>query len=91
MAILEGNDVIFMDEPSTGMDPSARRKLWKIIKEETVEKKKALLLTTHSMDEAENVCNRIGIMVRSFSHSFTFLLKNHYSLHYLHSFTFVFP
>jgi len=37
---MEGNEVIFLDEPSTGMDPNARRKLWAVIKEETILKNK---------------------------------------------------
>lgn len=53
--------VIFLDEPTTGLDPQSRQLLWKIVrsmKEEGV----TVVLTTHYMDEAENLCDRIGIM-----------------------------
>jgi ABC-2 type transport system ATP-binding protein len=54
-------DLLFLDEPTTGLDPQARRQLW-----ELVEKFKAagrtILLTTHYMDEAERLCDRVAIM-----------------------------
>jgi ABC-type multidrug transport system ATPase subunit len=62
VAMLTGYKIVFMDEPSTGMDPGARRSLWSVITEakgDTVEPK-CIVLTTHSMEEAEAVCNRIG-------------------------------
>ena len=53
--------VVYLDEPSTGLDPSARRTLWDVI---TVAKGdgKAIILTTHSMEEADALCDRVGIM-----------------------------
>jgi len=51
--------VIVPDEPSTGLDPKARRDLWAVLK--TASKTSSMLLTTHSMEEAENLCTRIGI------------------------------
>jgi len=63
LATIVGNSVIFLDEPSTGMDPGARRALWKVISLQTIHKGNTVVLTTHSMEEAESVCNRIGIMV----------------------------
>jgi ABC-type multidrug transport system ATPase subunit len=66
VAMLTGYKIVFMDEPSTGMDPGARRSLWSVITEakgDTVEPK-CIVLTTHSMEEAEAVCNRIAIMVK---------------------------
>jgi len=63
LSTIIGNCVIFLDEPSTGMDPGARRALWKIISLQTLQKGNTVVLTTHSMEEAESVCNRIGIMV----------------------------
>jgi ATP-binding cassette subfamily A (ABC1) protein 3 len=54
-------DIVVLDEPSTGCDPSMRRTLWEVIHQEQANK--GLILTTHSMDEADAVCNRIAIMV----------------------------
>jgi ABC-type multidrug transport system ATPase subunit len=53
--------VLFLDEPSTGMDPVARRHMWEVITE--VSEDKSVILTTHSMEECEALCTRIGIMV----------------------------
>lgn len=53
--------VVFLDEPSTGLDPASRRQLWKVIK--TAQKNAGIVLTTHSMEEAEELCGRIGIFV----------------------------
>lgn len=61
IAALTFNDVVILDEPSTGCDPSMRRTLWSVIKQEQASK--GLILTTHSMDEADAVCNRLAIMI----------------------------
>lgn len=53
--------VVYLDEPSTGLDPSSRRLLWEVIK--NARKNKAVVLTTHSMEEAEALCDRLGIFV----------------------------
>lgn len=53
--------VLFLDEPSTGMDPLARRNMWDVIT--AVAEDKSVVLTTHSMEECEALCTRIGIMV----------------------------
>ena len=56
--------LIFLDEPSTGMDPVARRFMWRVINSVATERKTcSIILTTHSMEEAEALCGRIGIMV----------------------------
>ena len=56
--------IVFLDEPSTGMDPVARRFMWDVIsKIATRDGKCAVILTTHSMEECEALCSRIGIMV----------------------------
>eukprot|EP01103_Thecamoeba_quadrilineata_P015557 TRINITY_DN4957_c0_g2_i1.p1 TRINITY_DN4957_c0_g2~~TRINITY_DN4957_c0_g2_i1.p1 ORF type:complete len:1851 (-),score=296.09 TRINITY_DN4957_c0_g2_i1:13-5565(-) len=58
---LVGNSaVVFLDEPTTGLDPSSRRQLWKIL--QRAKKGRAIVLTTHAMDEAELLCTRIGIL-----------------------------
>jgi ABC-2 type transport system ATP-binding protein len=53
--------IIFLDEPSTGLDPQARRNLWELIKQ-IKEKGTTVVLTTHFMDEAEFLCDRVAIM-----------------------------
>jgi len=58
-----GNKIIYLDEPSTGMDPGARRALWEVIAHQTTDRGNTVVLTTHSMEEAESVCNKIAIMV----------------------------
>ena len=56
--------IILLDEPSTGMDPEARRFMWSVIhKMSTKGRKSSVIMTTHSMDEAETLCKRMGIMV----------------------------
>jgi len=50
-----------LDEPTTGLDPQSRRQLWERI-EAIRERGHAVVLTTHSMEEAESVCDRIGII-----------------------------
>ncbi|CAD6342690.1 unnamed protein product [Miscanthus lutarioriparius] len=51
--------VVYLDEPSTGLDPASRSALWNALK--FAKKDKAIILTTHSMEEAEALCDRIGI------------------------------
>ena len=52
--------VVFLDEPSAGLDPLTRRGVWRILGR--ARRRRLLLLTTHSMDEAELLSNRIGIL-----------------------------
>ncbi len=53
--------IIFLDEPTTGLDPQARRNLWDLIKD-IRENGATVILTTHYMDEAEQLCDRIAIL-----------------------------
>ena len=53
--------VLFLDEPSTGLDPQARRHLWELVKGFKAEGR-TVLLTTHYMEEAEELCDRVAIM-----------------------------
>lgn len=53
--------VIFLDEPTTGLDPQSRRHLWGVIKR-IRDEGKTIVLTTHYMDEAEELCDRVAIM-----------------------------
>jgi ATP-binding cassette subfamily A (ABC1) protein 3 len=56
--------VVFLDEPSTGMDPVARRFMWNVISNiSTKRKHSAVILTTHSMEEAEALCTKAAIQV----------------------------
>ena len=54
-------DIIFLDEPTTGLDPQARRNLWDMIKK-LKSQRKTIVLTTHYMDEAEQLCDRLAVM-----------------------------
>ena len=64
MAIIGNPPIIFLDEPSTGVDPKAKRFMWTIVsKISTQRKKSSVILTTHSMEEAEALCTKMGIMV----------------------------
>ncbi|ETO08551.1 ABC(ATP-binding) family transporter [Reticulomyxa filosa] len=53
--------IVFLDEPSSGMDPVSRRHMWDFISQTMHHR--AVILTTHSMEECEALCHRIGIMV----------------------------
>jgi ABC-2 type transport system ATP-binding protein len=53
--------IIFLDEPTTGLDPQARRSLWELVKN-IREKGTTVIITTHYMDEAEYLCDRVAIM-----------------------------
>ena len=61
LALVHDPFIIFLDEPTTGLDPQARRTLWDIILL-LKEKGKSIMLTTHYMDEAHVLCDRIAIM-----------------------------
>jgi ABC-type multidrug transport system ATPase subunit len=61
VALLGKPKVVFLDEPSSGMDPVARRKMWDVIT--TATEGKSVLLTSHYMEECEALCSRIGILV----------------------------
>jgi ABC-2 type transport system ATP-binding protein len=62
-ALVNDPIVLFLDEPTTGLDPQARRHLWGVIKRIRSEGK-TIVLTTHYMDEAEELCDRVAIMDR---------------------------
>ncbi len=60
-ALVNDTELIFLDEPTTGLDPQARHLIWDGLKK-LLGQGKTILLTTHFMDEAERLCNRISIM-----------------------------
>ncbi len=61
-ALLHNPSILFLDEPTVGLDPQTRRRLWEIIRELNKEKGITMLLTTHYMEEVEYLCDRIGIL-----------------------------
>jgi ABC-2 type transport system ATP-binding protein len=61
LALVNDPRVIFLDEPTTALDPQARRNIWEII-ERLSKKGKTIILNTHYMEEAEQLCQRVGIM-----------------------------
>jgi ABC-type multidrug transport system ATPase subunit len=61
--------VTYLDEPSTGLDPASRRQLWGTIAE--AKHGKAVVLTTHSMEEAEVLCDRLGVIAHAHQHANT--------------------
>lgn len=64
MCILGNPPIILLDEPSAGMDPEARRFMWTVVARISQQRKKsAVILTTHSMEEAEALSTKMGIMV----------------------------
>jgi len=62
-AIASSADVLFLDEPTTGLDPIVRRQIWALLRK-MIEKGRTIVLTTHLMDEAEMVSDRIAVVDR---------------------------
>ncbi|MBI4729841.1 MAG: ABC transporter ATP-binding protein [Acidobacteria bacterium] len=61
-AMVNDPEVLFLDEPTTGLDPQARRHLWDVIGSINREEGKTIVLTTHYMEEAELLCDRVAII-----------------------------
>jgi len=82
MAIMGEPTVLFLDEPTTGMDVEARRKIWDLIK--TYKKGRCIVLTTHFMDEADILGDRIAIMAHGNIHccGSSLFLKQKYGVGY---------
>ena len=62
-ALINDPDLVFMDEPTTGLDPQARHVIWERLKQ-LLARGKTILLTTHFMEEAERLCSRLVVMDR---------------------------
>src|ERR671918_305826 len=60
-ALINDPLIIFLDEPTTGLDPQARRNLWQLIKD-IRDKGTTVIITTHYMDEAEVLCDRVAVI-----------------------------
>ncbi|CAJ0967342.1 unnamed protein product [Ranitomeya imitator] len=63
LSMLGTPDVVLLDEPSNGMDSKAKQRMWQVIRSTFKGKEQAAVLTTHFMEEAEAVCDRVAIMV----------------------------
>jgi ABC-2 type transport system ATP-binding protein len=61
LALVNDPELVFLDEPTTGMDPQARRSLWSLV-QRLREQGTTVLLTTHYMEEAEQLCDRVAVM-----------------------------
>jgi ABC-2 type transport system ATP-binding protein len=61
LAVINDPQIVLLDEPTTGLDPQARRGVWAIIRRMQAEGR-TVLLTTHSMEEAQELCDRVGIV-----------------------------
>lgn len=62
IALLNNPKILLLDEPTTGLDPNARREIWSILRELKEKSQTSLILTTHYMEEAEQLCDYIVIM-----------------------------
>jgi ABC-2 type transport system ATP-binding protein len=60
-ALVGDPELLFLDEPTTGLDPQARRHLWDLV-DDLKHAGRTIILTTHYMDEAERLCDRVAIM-----------------------------
>ena len=63
VALVNDPELIFLDEPTTGLDPEIRRATWKVIRDLKL-KGKSIILTTHYMDEAEQLADKVAILVK---------------------------
>jgi len=64
-SMLHRPQILFLDEPTTGLDPVARRSVWRLIRQLRDEYGTTILLTTHLMEEADQLCSRVAIMHHS--------------------------
>ena len=64
ISLIGNPSLLFLDEPSAGVDAISRRYLWNILASSSHEAQRAIILTTHSIHEAESLCKRIGILIK---------------------------
>lgn len=78
IALVGGSKVVILDEPTSGMDPNARRQAWDILQKQRADR--TIVLTTHFMDEADVLGDRIAIMAEGSVHccGTPLFLKNKY-------------
>ena len=62
IALINNPAILLLDEPTTGLDPNARREVWEILRTLKMKAETSMILTTHYMEEAENLCDYIVIM-----------------------------
>ena len=62
ISLINNPSILLLDEPTTGLDPNARREIWEILKTLKTKAETSMILTTHYMEEAENLCDYIVIM-----------------------------
>lgn len=62
MALMGDPDLLFLDEPTSQLDPQARRAVWQLLADQRQRKNSAMLVTTHQMEEAERLCDRVLIL-----------------------------
>ena len=60
--LLHHPDVLFLDEPTLGLDPQTRKRIWEHIEKIVKERKVTIILTTHYMEEADRLCDRLAII-----------------------------
>ena len=88
IALVGGSNVVLLDEPTSGMDPQARRYTWDLL--QTEKKSRTILLTTHFMEEADILGDRIAIMARGqiqcYGTSMFLKRKLGYILDFVHSY-----
>ena len=62
ISLINSPAILLLDEPTTGLDPNARREIWEILQTLKEKSETSMILTTHYMEEAENLCDYIIIM-----------------------------
>jgi len=62
-ALIGGSDITFFDEPSTGVDPISRRSLFNTLKRNVSLRNCSVIMTTHTIEEAENLSDKLGILI----------------------------